>query len=223
MKISRFQTCLLAALLSSTFIPTVGAASERESAPVGVMESIRKFLGIQPRRVSVGGTRSPGTPTPSVCLLAPGPITEVDGKSKVLVVQPKPDLVVGSPLSELQIRSADRVVWAKVATTEGPIPERISWPIAAITPNQSLILALRPWNADLGDWALVELVGAAADEMERATQIIQKSTDSQSRTAAINQAIERGDGPTAFALIWSESANVGSQIGGLRKADADGC
>ena len=223
MKISRFQACLLAALLSSTFIPTAGAASEKESAPVGVMESIRKFLGIQPRRVSVGGTRSPGTPSPSVCLLAPGPITQVDGKSKVLVVKPKPDLVVGSPLSELQIRSADKVVWAKVATTEGPIPERISWPIAAITPNQTLTLALRPWDADLGDWALVELVGAVADEMERATQIIQQSTDAQSRTAAIDEAIQRGDGPTAFALIWSETPIAGDQLSGLRKADADGC
>ena len=223
MKISRFQACLLAALLSSTFIPTAEAASETDSAPVGVMESIRKFLGIQPRRVSVGGTRSPGTPTPSVCLLAPGPITEVDGKSKVLVVQPKPDLVVGSPLSELQIRSADKVVWAKVATTEGPIPERIGWPIAAITPNQSLTLALRPWDADLGDWALLELIGASASEMERTAQIIQQSKDAQTRTAAINEAIQRGDGPTAFALIWAASPAAGAQLSGLRKADADGC
>ena len=107
MKRCRFQTFVIVGLLLASFAPTPGKASEPDSAPVGVMESIRKFLGVQPRRVSVGGTRSPGTPTPSVCLLAPGPITQVDGKSRILVVQPKPDIVVGTPLSELQVRSGN--------------------------------------------------------------------------------------------------------------------
>lgn len=223
MKRSRFQTFVLVGLLLASFAPTPGTASEPDSAPVGVMESIRKFLGVQPRRVSVGGTRSPGTSTPSVCLLSPGPITQVDGKNRILVVQQKPVIVVGTPLSELQIRSGETILWSKVATTEGPIPESIGWPVAAIKPNQKLKLALRPWDADLGDWAIVELLGATAAEMERTAQILQKITNTDSRIQAIDLAVNKGDRSILFALLWLESLSADTDFDALRRSDSDNC
>ena len=223
MKRCRFQTFVIVGLLLASFAPTPGKASEPDSAPVGVMESIRKFLGVQPRRVSVGGTRSPGTPTPSVCLLAPGPITQVDGKSRILVVQPKPDIVVGTPLSELQVRSGNNILWSKVATTEGPIPERIGWPITPIKPNQNLKLALRPWDADLGDWAIIELLGATAAEMERTAQILQEITNTDSHMEAIDLAVNRRDRSIFFALLWLESPSADIDFDALRRSDSDNC
>jgi hypothetical protein len=86
-----------------------------------------------------------------------------------------------------------------------------------------LKLALRPWDADLGDWAIVELQGATAVEMERTAQILQKITNTDSGIQALDLAVNRRDRSIFFALLWLESPSADIDFDALRRSDSDNC
>jgi hypothetical protein len=80
------------------------------------MGRIRTFLGVQPRSVSVGGTRSGAAQ--SVCLLALGPIKTSRTGPAVRVLDPQPAIVLGTPLNEIEIRRGETVLWSRLASSK---------------------------------------------------------------------------------------------------------
>ena len=216
---------LLAVLLStSAYAPRV-LGNPGAVPPADVMTRIRQFLGVQPRSVSVGGTRSQGESL--VCLLAPGPIQKVGKVSQIQLVQSSPNLVFGSPLNEVEIRSGSAVLWSQLATSKGPIQGRIAWPIEPIKSNQRLELAMRPRGAAGGDWAIVTLIGAGSDVLQRTAATFEKLAegDDGSRLYAINESISRGEQSLAIALTWTSDGKTSDsiQISAVQAQALNGC
>jgi hypothetical protein len=213
---------LLAALLStSAYAPRV-LGNTRTVPPANVMTRIRQFLGVQPRTVSVGGTRSRQQAV--VCLLAPGPIQKVGEVSEIQLVQSRPNLVFGTPLNEVEIRSGSAVLWSQLATSKGPIQGRIPWPIAPIVSNQRLELAMRPRGAAGGDWAVLSMKGASAEAQQRyaaALGAIGSNGDHQLRQ--LDKAIGAGDGALAQALLWVERTPNNSALAALQREQLASC
>jgi hypothetical protein len=218
----RYSASLIVALLSSSFILAGASAQPFATQPGSLMSRIRKFLDLQPRSVSVGGTRT-GERT-EVCVLAPGPIEKVDGVSRVLVVESKPDLVLGTPLNEIQIRSGQAVLWTQLATSRVPIAGRLGWPLPPISPGQQMELGIRPRGSAGGDWAWLKLVGAPQQIMEQTAQVLSISKHSEGlRLKSIDQALQNGDNSVALALIWSETMPPSKSQIDLQEEARRGC
>lgn len=85
--------CSLAAALLNSLAPAVSFAQRQAPPSRSLLVRLRSFLGLQPRLVSVGGTRSNTAQT--VCLLAPGPTESGPTGAVVRVLDPQPRLVLG--------------------------------------------------------------------------------------------------------------------------------
>jgi hypothetical protein len=203
MRLLVVRGALLAALLSTSAYAPRALGNPGTVPPADVMTRIRQFLGVQPRTVSVGGTRSRQQAV--VCLLAPGPIQKVGEVSQIQLVESSPNLVFGTPLNEVEIRSGSAVLWSQLATSKGPIQGRIPWPISPIKSNQRLELAMRPRGAAGGDWAFVTLIGGQDSVISKVSDIINKISQGpfNSPLPAIDAAISGGEFNIAIALAWA--------------------
>lgn len=85
--------CSLAAALLNSLAPAVSLAQRQAPPSRSLLVRLRSFLGLQPRLVSVGGTRSNTAQT--VCLLALGPMESGPTGAVVRVLDPHPRLVLG--------------------------------------------------------------------------------------------------------------------------------
>lgn len=197
-------------------------AQGQGSAHSSLMARLRSFLGLQPRLVSVGGTRS--KTSLSVCLLSPGPIQSDRDGPTVRVVDPLPVLVVGSPLNEIELRRGEVVLWSRLASSKAPISGRLSWPLPPIKPGEQLDLAMRPRGAAGGDWAVVMLETASLAAQQRYAAALQISVgDEKQRLQQLDQAAAAGDGALAQALLWAPISASNSALGTLQQEQQSSC
>ena len=220
MRFSKIAYLLLSGLLVLAFPQSQAVEQSSKSRPQqSLMTRLREFIGTQPRSVSVGGTRSAVGET--VCLLSPGPIrqlpldwltrmkkrifkTSIRQRSEILVVDASPDLVLGSKLNEIEIRSGNKVVWSQMGTSKKAIDGHIAWPIEPIKPRQRLHLGLRPRGTAGGDWAHITLVGAPRSAMQAYHKTLEASSGSPSaRLLAVGSAARSQDQSKALALLWA--------------------
>ena len=203
MRFSKIAYLLLSGLLVLAFPQAQAVEQSSKSRPQqSLMTRLREFIGTQPRSVSVGGTRSAVGQT--VCLLSPGPIRQRLQRSEILVVDASPDLVLGSKLNEIEIRSGNKVVWSQMGTSKKAIDGRIPWPIEPIKPRQRLHLGLRPRGTAGGDWAHMTLVGAPRSAMQAYHKTLEASSGSPSaRLLAVDSAARSKDQSKALALLWA--------------------
>ena len=203
MRFSKIAYLLLSGLLVLAFPQAQAVEQSSKSRPQqSLMTRLREFIGTQPRSVSVGGTRSAVGQT--VCLLSPGPIRQRLQRSEILVVDASPDLVLGSKLNEIEIRSGNKVVWSQMGTSKKAIDGRIPWPIEPIKPRQRLHLGLRPRGTAGGDWAHMTLVGAPRSAMQAYHKTLEASSGSPSaRLLAVDSAARSQDQSKALALLWA--------------------
>ena len=203
MRFSKIAYLLLSGLLVLAFPQAQAVEQSSKSRPQqSLMTRLREFIGTQPRSVSVGGTRSAVGQT--VCLLSPGPIRQRLQRSEILVVDASPDLVLGSKLNEIEIRSGNKVVWSQMGTSKKAIDGRIPWPIEPIKPRQRLHLGLRPRGTAGGDWAHMTLVGAPRSAMQAYHKTLEASSGSPSaRLLAVDSAVRSKDQSKALALLWA--------------------
>jgi len=222
MKRPAIQAALIMALVSCSQALAPGWANPSSVSSPGLMTRIRQFLGVQPRTVSVGGTRSSAGSV--VCLLAPGPIQQVNGVNQVLLVQAQPDLVLGTPLNELEIRSGDLVLHSQLATSKTPIEGRLAWPLPPLQRGERLQLAMRPQGAAGGDWAVVQLAAASAATQQRyATSLQASASDARQRLRQLDQAAAAGDGALAQALLWAPLTPSSSALAALQREQQANC
>jgi hypothetical protein len=210
---------LFAALLSTfAYAPRV-LGNPGTVPPADVMTRIRQFLGVQPRTVSVGGTRSRQQAV--VCLLAPGPIQKVGEVSQIQLVESSPNLVFGTPLNEVEIRSGSAVLWSQLATSKGPIQGRIPWPISPIKSNQRLELAMRPRGAAGGDWAVVHLIPKSQSTIIQPDY--RPGQSSFSYSGDIEDLITKNNPSLLLADVWDVSTDKNPLARDIRKALLDKC
>jgi hypothetical protein len=222
MKRPAIQAALIMALLSCSQVMAPVWANPSSTPSPGLMTRIRQFLGVQPRSVSVGGTRS--NAAQAVCLLSPGPIESGRDGPTVRVVDPQPALVLGSPLNEIELRRGETVLWSKLASSKKAISGRLAWPLAPLKPGERLELAMRPRGAAGGDWAVVRLEAASAEEQQRyATELQVSSSDDQQRLQKMDQAAATGDGALAQALLWAPLTPGSSALAALQREQQANC
>tara|TARA_B100000700_G_C14914461_1_gene793920 strand:+ start:419 stop:1096 length:678 start_codon:yes stop_codon:yes gene_type:complete len=196
--------------------------SSQNQTPQSLMTRVRRFVGTQPRSVSVGGTRS--NENKSVCLLYPGPIKKSNDISEVIVVDSRPTLFLGSQLNEIEISSDDDVLWSQMASSKQPIEGQILWPISPIKAEQKLQLGLRPRGVSGGDWARMTLIGASKSKMNDYQKVLKTTSGSISkRLKAIDSAIKSNEDSKALALLWAEIPSSDKAIKKLRKGAIANC
>ena len=218
----RFWTLQLLLLLLGGAAPAVVWAQGSAAPPSSLMGRIRTFLGVQPRSVSVGGTRSGAAQ--SVCLLSPGPIEPSRSGPAVRVLDPRPQLVLGTPLNEIEIRRGETVLWSQLASSKAPINGSIPWPLAPLAEGERLELAMRPKGAAGGDWGVVKLEAASAEAQQRYAQTVQASTGNvELRLQQLDQAAITGDGAAAQALLWAPLSPSSSALEALQREQQASC
>lgn len=212
----------LLALLVVAAAPAVVWAQGNGAPPSSLMGRIRTFLGVQPRSISVGGSRSGAAQ--SVCLLAPGPIQLTPNGPVVRVLDPQPTLVLGTPLNEVEIRRGETVLWSKLTSSKAPISGSIPWPLAPLQAGEQLGLAMRPKGAAGGDWGVVILEAASAGARKRYLEFVKASTGNvELRLQQLDQAAGTGDGSLAHALLWAPLTPNNSALEALQKAQQSSC
>jgi len=208
----------LLAATAPAFVWAQGSAAP----PSSLMGRIRTFLGVQPRSVSVGGTRS-GV-AQSMCLLSPGPIEPSRSGPAVRALDPRPQLVLGTPLNEIEIRRGETVFWSQLASSKAPISGSIPWPLAPLNAGERLELAMRPKGAAGGDWAVVTLEAAPADAQQRyAKELKASGGNGQRRLQQLDQAVAAGDGALAQALLWAPLTAGHSALTALQQEQQASC
>ena len=222
MKRPAIQAALIMALLSCSQAMAPVWANPSSAPPAGLMTRIRQFLGVQPRSVSVGGTRS--NAPQAVCLLSPGPIELRPDGPTVRVVDPQPALVLGSPLNEIELRRGEAVLWSKLASSKKAISGRLAWPLAPLKPGERLELAMRPRGAAGGDWAVVSLDAASVEDQQRYAAALRLSGgDGERQLQELDQAAAVGDGALAQALLWAPVTPNNSALAALQQEQQASC
>lgn len=97
---------------------------------------------------------------------ASGPTESGPTGAVVRVLDPKPRLVLGHPLNEIELRRGEVVLWSQLASSKAPIRGPLAWPLPAMQAADRLELALRPQGAAGGDWAVVTLEAASAEAQQ---------------------------------------------------------
>ena len=218
----RFWALPLAAALLWGAAPDAAWPQKATTPPSSLMGRIRSFLGVQPRSVSVGGTRS--NAAQAVCLLSPGPIELRPDGPTVRVVDPQPALVLGSPLNEIELRRGEAVLWSKLASSKKAISGRLAWPLASLKPGERLELAMRPRGAAGGDWAVVSLEAASLENQQRyAAALLASVGNGELQLQQLDQAAAAGDGPLAQALLWAPVTPNNSALAALQQEQQASC
>ena len=187
------------------------------------MTRIREFIGVQPTTVSTGGSRS--NLGASVCLLAPGPIQDLEGVKQIQVVFAEPTLVFGSPLDEVQLREGNSLLWSvTAANADDPIRGSLKWPLPPLKSKQRVQLLLRPQGSDVGDSAHVTLIGASQETINHTQTLIQSNIDNPSEyLKVIDQSLRDHQYSLSYSLLWESSTNMPSGIHELRSFALKGC
>jgi hypothetical protein len=218
----RFWSLQLLVLLLGPAAPAMVWAQANGASSSSLMGRIRTFLGVQPRSVSVGGTRSGAAQ--SVCLLSPGPIEPSRKGPAVRVLDPRPQLVLGTPLNEIEIRRGETVVWSQLASSKASISGSIPWPLPPLAAGEQLELAMRPKGAAGGDWGVVKLEAASAEAQQRYAQVAETSVgNAELRLQQLDQAAITGDGAAAQALLWAPLSPSSSALEALQREQQASC
>lgn len=213
---------LAAALLLGAASEVQGQGRGQGAPPSSLMARLRSFLGLQPRLVSVGGTRSAAEL--AVCLLSPGPIEPGRDGPVVRLLDPQPALVLGTPLNEIELRRGETVLWSKLASSKEPISGRLAWPLPAMQAGEQLELALRPKGASGGDWAVLSLKAASSEDQQRYKTALQASgSNGTRRLQLLDQAAAAGEGALAQALLWAPPTASNSGLAALQREQQANC
>jgi hypothetical protein len=154
----------------------------------------------------------------AVCVVAPRvePLDGVDAYGVVLT--PDPVLVVVEPLLELQIQRRSRPLRQLQGSAEDPILTPLVWPADPIAAEEPVLLQLRPLGATPGAFAHVQLVGASAERMGQTRQLLEAlGSDPLAWLAAFEQALEQGDVPLAWTVLFDRRSPSSADLDQLRR------
>jgi hypothetical protein len=214
---------LISLLALPAALPVVGAPPPQQTpspasrkAPEispSALQRLRQLLGLG-RPTAVGGSRSDAGE--AICVLTP--VTTGLGQGDVAKTPlATPTILAIDPLNEVRIEAGGQMVWQRLASSKAPIEGPIPWPIAAIRPEQTVLIRLRPRGANGGDFATLQLRGAPAAEMASATALLQSLGPEESQwMAAIEQQLRQGNRALAWELLFSPQAPPRGAIGKLR-------
>ncbi|MEB3320726.1 MAG: hypothetical protein VKI63_07295 [Cyanobium sp.] len=166
----------------------------------------------------VAAAIEPGAAAVAVCVVAPR-VEGVDGIDALGIVPlPSPRLVVVEPLLELRIQRQGRPIWQQRGSPEQPIRTPIDWPSSPIQPDELVLLQLRPLEASGDSFAHVHLAGASRQRMEASDQLVRSlGRRPEAWLGAFEAALDSGDVPLAWALLFNPQAPEAAELTALRE------
>ncbi|WP_255003435.1 hypothetical protein [Cyanobium sp. HWJ4-Hawea] len=153
----------------------------------------------------------------AVCVVAPRVEPVQQGDALGVVPTPRPQLLVTEPLLELRLERNGRLAWQKFGTLSQPLTGPIAWPIAPLAPGEVVLVRLRPLQAAAGSFAHVQLIGASAQRMA-STHALMRSLAQRPAAwlKAVDTALDRGDVPLAWTLLFAPAAPQSPGLQDLR-------
>ncbi|MFQ6539200.1 MULTISPECIES: hypothetical protein [Aphanothece] len=156
-------------------------------------------------------------PPVAVCVVTPRvePVEDADALGIVPVSRPR--LIVVEPLLELRIARPGAATWILTGTREQPIRTPLDWPTSPIGPGELILLQLRPSEAPAEAFAHVHLVGASETRMATTERLIrQLARQASDWLAAIESALQAGDVPVAWSLLFAPEAPADPELEDLQ-------
>jgi hypothetical protein len=153
----------------------------------------------------------------AVCVISPRvePVEAVDGFG--VVPTPTPRLVVLEPLQELRIQREGQPDWQLSGSPGKPIRTPLDWPTTPIAPGEFVLLQLRPNGAAAGAFAHVQLAGGSEQRMRAtSTLLVRLGQDANAWLQAFDQALDYGDVPLAWTLLFHPQAPRSTDLDALR-------
>ena len=154
----------------------------------------------------------------AVCVVAPRvePVEEADALG--VVPTPRPRLVVVEPLLEIRIQRQGHPTWQRQGSRDQPILTPLDWPAAPIQPGELVLLQLRPLEAAAESFAHVQLAGASSGRMASTAALIRSlGQRGEAWLAAFEQALDRGDVPLAWALLFHPNTPATAELISLQQ------
>lgn len=153
----------------------------------------------------------------AVCVISPRvePVEAVDGFG--VVPTPTPRLVVLEPLLELRILREGQPAWQRSGSNARPILTPLDWPATPIAAGEFVLLQLRPVGAAAGAFAHVQLAGGSEQRMQATAALLARlGQDPAAWLEAFDRALDFGDVPLAWTLLFHPRAPRSADLDGLR-------
>lgn len=179
------------------------------------LQRIRELLGLNPP-IAVGGSRS--DTAVEVCMISPHLAITPSGEAVATVAMGRPTLLAVGPLNEVRIERGGRVVWQRLATSSEAIEEPIAWPIDPLQPGETVEVKLRPKGTPGGDFAVIHLMGASAEQMQQAETLVEGlGADPGLWQRAIEQQLDQGRVGIALELLFDKRSPGSLSMDELRR------
>lgn len=154
-----------------------------------------------------------------LCVLSPRvePVDEADAFGEVPTAFPT--LLVVEPLQQVRVETAQgRLLWSRQAAAGRPLALPLFWPLPPLQPGQSVLLRLQPLGAAADAFAHVRLRAAGPARMASTASLMRTLGQRvDAWMAAINRALDSGDVPLAWALLYARQAPVAEPLQVLRR------
>lgn len=166
------------------------------------------------------GCAPPVGAAPDVCVLAPHiePSEVAPARPpRALVPIERPTLFVREPLAELRIEQGASPLWSWQSPDGSPLEGPLAWPVAPLSPGQTVTLRLRPVGAAAGHYASIRLQAAPRQRLRDSGALLQSLA---ARPAAWRPSIDdlliKGDRALATALLFAQEGPNEPSLNALR-------
>lgn len=154
-----------------------------------------------------------------VCILSPRVEPIDEGEAFGEVPTGAPTLLVVEPLQLVRLETPNgRLLWSRRAEPGQALPVPLAWPLPPLQPDQQVLLRLQSQGAAADAFAHVHLQAAGRARMAATTALMATLGDRvDAWMAAINRALEQGDVPLAWALLFAPQAPASEALESLRQ------
>ena len=153
-------------------------------------------------------------------MLAPRVEPVDEGEAYGDVPTATPTLLVQEPLQQVRIESTDgRLLWSRRAAPGRALPAPLAWPLSPLRSDQQVLLRLQPLGATGDAFAHVRLRAASASRLASTAALIQAlGSHPDAWMLAFNRALQSGDVPLAWTLLFAPQAPSGGSLEEVRSA-----
>jgi hypothetical protein len=162
---------------------------------------------------------SGASPPPELCVLVPRVDALDEGEAFGEVPTATPALLVVEPLQQVRIETtAGQTLWSRRAAPGDALPAPLPWPLPPLRSDQQVLLRLQPLGAASDAFAHVHLRTGHADQLAATTALITAlGANPEAWIAAIHRALQSGDVPLAWALLYAPQAPSSEPLTALRQ------
>ena len=139
-----------------------------------------------------------------VCVIAPRSEADRSGRALATVPLSQPTIFVREPLARVRLLRGSTVLWERQGGLGGAIEGPIAWPLPPLAAGDDLRLLLQPVGSGPAAFAEIRLRAADGATLRRTDAFLRGlRADPIAWRGAVEQAVGRGDGALATALLFA--------------------